>query len=317
MENTPLYYEKKAIKKAANAIAFACLFVPILSFVASNVLTILYMPFFEIYNNDSTVQLLYSSAVTVPCYLLAGLFVVKCDRRKISEVGLFGASKKGLTVPAIFMGLAAATVGNILCSLFASLLDGTVLEPKMQGIDMPESITGIIIYFICVAVFPALVEEFFFRGIVLSSLKKFGTGFAVVVSSIMFALIHGNLVQIPFALTIGLALGFLYVETGSIWPGVIVHFINNLTASALELLGKFIPAVVVNLINYSYMALAVILGVAFAARFFYRKEDAGKWEKSMHKTPDGKKYKYFFTAVVMILFFINVISDVISAQVAA
>ena len=49
----------------------------------------------------------------------------------------------------------------------------------------------------------------------------------IVVSSLIFGVVHGNPAQIPFAFVVGMALGWMYYLTGSLIPGILMHFINN------------------------------------------------------------------------------------------
>ena len=58
-----------------------------------------------------------------------------------------------------------------------------------------------------------LIEEFIFRGAVLKTLEPFGKWFALLASSLAFALMHGNFAQIPFAMSAGLILGNMQKET--------------------------------------------------------------------------------------------------------
>ena len=53
---------------------------------------------------------------------------------------------------------------------------------------------------------------------------------APIVEELLFGLVHGNWVQAPFAFVIGLALGWMYYRTGSLLPGILMHFVNNGTA---------------------------------------------------------------------------------------
>lgn len=83
------------------------------------------------------------------------------------------------------------------------------------------------------AITPAVCEEFFFRGFVLGSLSRFSTVTAVVVSSLLFGLMHvltSNVLMVerflPTAL-IGVLLAVIALRTGSIWPGMIFHAIHN------------------------------------------------------------------------------------------
>jgi len=83
------------------------------------------------------------------------------------------------------------------------------------------------------AITPAVCEEFFFRGFVLGSLHRLSTVMAIVVSSVLFGLMHvltSNVLMVerflPTAL-IGVLLAVIALRTGSIWPGMIFHAIHN------------------------------------------------------------------------------------------
>lgn len=84
------------------------------------------------------------------------------------------------------------------------------------------------------AVLPAVCEEFFFRGMFLSSLRRpMGEWRAIVLSAAAFAGFHVVLQNylaperlLPSFL-MGLVLGWVCVRTGSIWPGVILHTCHN------------------------------------------------------------------------------------------
>ena len=89
------------------------------------------------------------------------------------------------------------------------------------------------------ALFAPLVEEVVFRGAVLRSLlddSRIRPLWAVVISALLFALIHLNPAQMPHAFLLGLLLGWVYYRTGSILPGVAVHWANNTCAYVLFLL---------------------------------------------------------------------------------
>lgn len=80
-----------------------------------------------------------------------------------------------------------------------------------------------------------LVEELLFRGGVMNSLHRAGHGAraTIVWSAVLFGVFHLNPAQIPFAFLLGLLLGWLYYRTGSLLPGILCHFINNLTGAVL------------------------------------------------------------------------------------
>ncbi len=80
-----------------------------------------------------------------------------------------------------------------------------------------------------VAVFIApFCEEIFFRGFVFTGLRRgLPLAWAIIVSSLLFTLAHGDLGSAPALFIIGLALAFLRWRTHSLWPGIILHMLNN------------------------------------------------------------------------------------------
>lgn len=79
-----------------------------------------------------------------------------------------------------------------------------------------------------VAVLPALCEEFLHRGMLLrGTAGTIGYKKAIILSSIMFGLMHLNIQQVFYATILGLLMGLLVTLTRSIVPSIIVHFCNN------------------------------------------------------------------------------------------
>jgi hypothetical protein len=86
-------------------------------------------------------------------------------------------------------------------------------------------------YFI-VGLLAPLSEELVFRGAVLKALLQWKQNpwVGIVISAVLFALIHMNPVQMPHAFLVGLLLGWMYYRTDSIVPGVVYHWVNNTVA---------------------------------------------------------------------------------------
>ena len=76
------------------------------------------------------------------------------------------------------------------------------------------------------------VEELAIRGAVLRELLKWNENHwvGITISAVLFALIHANPAQMTHAFLAGLLLGWLYYRSGSILPGVMVHWVNNSVA---------------------------------------------------------------------------------------
>lgn len=76
-------------------------------------------------------------------------------------------------------------------------------------------------------VIPAFCEEFFFRGIVFSEYRKYGTANAVIISSLCFAMLHFSIENMAIYLFTGLLLGFVTATTRSIIPSIALHLLSN------------------------------------------------------------------------------------------
>jgi len=78
------------------------------------------------------------------------------------------------------------------------------------------------------ALIPALCEELFFRGYVLSGLQRsIGRGAAVLTSALAFGLFHYTAHRFLVAAALGLLLALLVVQYRSIWPAMLAHFLHN------------------------------------------------------------------------------------------
>lgn len=86
--------------------------------------------------------------------------------------------------------------------------------------------------YLVVGLLAPLAEEMVFRGAILRSLLRWKENpwIGIVISAVLFAVIHMNPAQMPHAFLIGLLLGWLYYRTDSIVPGVVYHWVNNTVA---------------------------------------------------------------------------------------
>ena len=86
--------------------------------------------------------------------------------------------------------------------------------------------------YLVVGLLAPFAEEMVFRGAVLRSLLRWKENpwIGIVISAVLFAVIHMNPAQMPHAFLIGLLLGWLYYRTDSIVPGVVYHWVNNTVA---------------------------------------------------------------------------------------
>ncbi len=104
------------------------------------------------------------------------------------------------------------------------------IDPNDNVNDIIELGGGLALSVAIVGFWGPLAEEIFFRGFVLSGLRRrFGNRGALLLSAGLFALFHIDpTIYVPIFF-FGIVLGWLYQHTGSIWPSVAVHIVHNTT----------------------------------------------------------------------------------------
>ena len=135
----------------------------------------------------------------------------------------------------------AASVGAILLELLLSAIDLSAQASIESATSQPDTFS----MFLYVGVFAPVFEELIFRGFVMQSLKPFGKKFAILGAAILFGLFHGNLFQSPYALLVGLVLGYAAMEYSIFWA-MLLHMINNLVLGDMfQRLDALIPGGIV------------------------------------------------------------------------
>lgn len=97
------------------------------------------------------------------------------------------------------------------------------------------STEGILLFgLLNVAVVPAICEEVLFRGYVMRAFEKsWGIIAAIIVSGLIFGMFHLQLGNVLPLATLGIILALMTWLSGSIWPAVVAHFLNNGSAVVL------------------------------------------------------------------------------------
>jgi len=138
--------------------------------------------------------------------------------------------------------------------------------PVIFNTDYPEpayetSTLIIILMIIRASIIPAIFEELMFRGVILSSLRKYGDMFAILISSVLFALFHGNLAQMVSTFIGGLAYGFIAVKSNSLIIPMIVHFTNNFWSDLVIIISEETTDYIADLFFLGSSIIVLICGV--------------------------------------------------------
>lgn len=145
------------------------------------------------------------------------------------------------------IGMFPAMYGAAMLMQFFTLFLAWLIEKMFPGTSVSDSfnatqsllsgdLPSAIVRFIQAVIFAPILEELWFRGLVLESLRPYGNGFAIFVSAILFGITHANLAQFFYATAIGLFLAYIAIHTGSIIVPMILHAMMNGIASITSLI---------------------------------------------------------------------------------
>jgi membrane protease YdiL (CAAX protease family) len=127
----------------------------------------------------------------------------------------------------IAFGLGWCLLSNVVVQQVINIFNHFGYQLKQYDSLEPDSALACLTCLISTAIIPAICEEFAMRCCCLGVLKKYGKAFSVFAVSIVFGLLHGNVIQFVFAFLVALVLGYVTVKTDSIFPAIFIHMFNN------------------------------------------------------------------------------------------
>lgn len=135
--------------------------------------------------------------------------------------------KPSLSVWILLLGLGCQFVMillNLPVNLILSQSDGYI----------PQTVGELVFAILVIGLIPAVFEEFLLRGIVYGIMAEYNSRAAMIFTTVMFALMHGNPSGVVGYLFLGAMLVIVLRRTGSLYACMLVHFVNNLTALLLS-----------------------------------------------------------------------------------
>ena len=305
VDQTQLFLRKMKERKRLRLIGGVAGASIVLYVVLQNILSvpIAFEPFRSAYIRSAEFRCLVSIVFSVVGLLVpfavGGYILYK--KKVLTSLKLDRPNSYPLMFSAVPFGVLICLAGNYITSIFVSLSESFGIALTSPEYTVPESLTGRILYAVSVAVVPALVEEFAIRGVVMQPLRRYGDKFAIVVSALVFGILHGNLVQAPFAFIAGIGLGYAVCITNSVWTGVLIHFCNNFYSVAVDfLVNDVTDETMLNAIwNISQIMLYAIciIGAVLFAIIRGRKKIGG----AEIRLDSGSKWSAYFINPPMIL----------------
>ena len=153
------------------------------------------------------------------------------DKKKFNFTIHSGNIKPYYMILVIIAGITACIGLNFLITLIQ------LHVPFNDYADTAETIftSHLILQLIGVGIIAPITEEFVFRGLIFTRLKRLmKRNLAIFISALLFGIYHGNVIQGIYAFIFGLILAFLYEKYGTITAPVQFHIAANITSLIVQ-----------------------------------------------------------------------------------
>jgi membrane protease YdiL (CAAX protease family) len=170
----------------------------------------------------------------IPTSLIAGgicfLFYRRDEKRR--KAGFLGRGAGFVWDPPViwFSVVVLAVAGSQLLNDLINVLDLYKLFPSYAELTN-ETMAGqpVWLLILTVGVLAPIAEELVFRGLIFHRMKDWmNPVLAIILSSVIFGLYHGNMIQFIYATLLGMILAVVYHRTGTLWIAILAHISANL-----------------------------------------------------------------------------------------
>lgn len=296
--------DNKEMKKEINRTGWMVFTYYAVFFATVMIFTIFQMAFSMVLNprisEGELMQTVISSGTSSIFGLLFGFVIIVLFRHK--QLFSYDLVHEDKPLPQkVFLRLLCVFLGSqLLFSIINVALEsvfnlfGYTIQMQVEAATASSTTVSMFLY---ASIGAPIFEEVVFRGAVLRSLEKFGKPFAMIVSSALFGIYHGNLPQGIFAFFVGMVLSYVAIEYSFKWA-VALHMINNLVMGEVltMVLSPFSEAF------QTVVVLCILLFFFVMACYFllkYRKK-IREFFKTQPAEPNA--YRLVFTSVGVILF---------------
>ena len=172
------------------------------------------------------------SGIAQALYLLLVILIFKV--KKVNIKNTYGLK----SVP--FQEYLLPVIAAFCFSAFSNIVQAVAPIPqKLIGGMSDDMEKNIVAFILSIFIVAPIVEEFVFRALIMTKLRKeISTAISIIISAILFALIHfmaGGIITVVHAFLGGLIFALAYVKTKSLFPAIAAHIFGNI--------GGYVPTV--------------------------------------------------------------------------
>lgn len=204
-------------------------------------------------------------------------------RKDLAQDRVLGCGKDHEKVPPVLYAILIAA-GAVSCLAASNMISMSGLVKASESYSSAANVmysTGIWPELIGLGILAPAAEEMLFRGLVYRRFKEFNSVIASMIwASLMFAMLHGNLVQGIYAFIMGFLLCYIYERYGSLKAPVVMHIASNVVAvigSETEILNFMYGSEAV-FYGFTFICCAVLVAMIYLIELYVRPFTEGQKE---------------------------------------
>jgi len=204
----------------------------IFSIVSELIIGFFLMDFVDL-DNLIVNELIVEALLLIPA--IVGILYKRNKEESLTDRLAFHKMKPKAIWATVLCGIVIIPIGTLANAVSLLFTENTVTESSDLYLNQ-----GVMTAMVFVAVVGPFVEEFVFRSVIYKGYRKAGGRMgAVVLSALLFGLMHMNLNQLVYAFVVGMLLALVVEAADSVWASVICHFVFNAENVAVMFLSRF------------------------------------------------------------------------------
>ena len=212
------------------------------------------------YMDESTIN----SALTLIAFTIGNLsaFLIGCKLTHLPKKQFFRLHElsKTRTVSYVMLGLWIRLLANYASRWISALLQKAEIPVYSPDFSPDGSLMKSAVLLLYVCILGPVTEELLLRGFALKNLSRVSQRFGILMTALLFALMHENLSQFLFTFPLGILLAYITIRHNSVTPAIITHICVNLTAMLLDGAKLLLPHSTFRTVNMIYTLLMLLLG---------------------------------------------------------
>lgn len=180
----------------------------------------------------------FTSSLYYPLLIGLPVFLYARKREGVPRAMRLNPLPPAMALLSALAALAGVMAAISLGSLWMLALEGLGARLVSQSLPVANGSGQLISLVLVSSMLPGVFEELLFRGFILGAWERRGTMYGLVASTLLFSFLHGSIVGLPTQIMLGFAIGYLVINTDSLYAGMIYHTVHN---AALVVLSQLQP----------------------------------------------------------------------------